>query len=1110
MRTWFPLLGFWLIGLSWLAGQDAPRWLEDSPPGGEVFALAVDSGNPDRIYAAADTLYVTRNRGVSWQDLAPPVQLLEGFDDIIAGPNPEGVFYAVNGSQLLRGDNGGTDLRVVDSPRDFGFADLLAVDPRTANRLYVFDGFTSLLLRSEDGGRSWQDINPRADFRARDLALNPARPDVLLTVGNGELWKSNNRGVSWSLELRVSRQDMELLSAVAFLSQREALAAGLGVWISGDGGLSWFAAPNPPEDEIVGLRAASSTPPRILAFTEPGGVLRSTSGGSLWQPVTRGLEGRQVTDVQIDPRDALRSYAATRLGGVHITRNGGESWQVTSDGMGAVSNQVLELESGALLAATDGGIFLRSPGDPRWTRRGGIEGAARATALARTSVGLYAATEAALLFSRNQGRSWQPLEHPDLTAGCRDIAARDGRPESDGMGAETSVIFCLNRLPSLGLSRIEHDGESVSVRQARSGGDTITEIVIDPLQPRRIYASTAHFSILAGLIGGILISEDDGETWRFLDPARRGLSGVAASPARPGRVVTFVGSHLWISDDGGENFISTGLPDPADPVQALLLDSKDGDTIFAATRSDLLVTRNSGQSFARLSGSLPPGLFQGLSLSATDPATLLAATRSGVFKLALEQEVHRIPLAFGGTALGQATTAQLLLYNSSSEDALDTEVALVGQGGRQVHERISIPARGLRQLPASDSVSGWVEARPVGAGASPIAGNADESLGLLNFLAAGAPVAAAGPEPLRQSFVLPVLDGKIEGASTLLALANPGEEPRAVRLSLRNPDSGRLAQADLHVPARGQRVLSLADIDWRFAPGLETDLERFVGYVEGQSAPAPLLATGLLQVGSDLATLGTASPETRTAFQEEAAAGPHSLLFPQFGHGEESGARLTARLAVFNPAPVPVAAQAEFLSSDGTPLPTALNGDSPSGRVSFTVGAHSLVLLETPPIGPDRLDLGWLRLRTPRPLDGWLILAGNLGTAVLRGTPAPGPRPGLPNREIVLPVANTAMPFASTGFTLLNPGAENAVADLFLHDAEGVLLATAQTALPPASRQGAFIPEIDWTVQPGLMLPPLDEFQGLVVISSPDPVTASLVHLRPGHFALLPLFLGSR
>ena len=1059
------------------------RWIEDSPPGGEIFDLAMDPFDPDRLLAASGQLFVTRTGGTQWQ--ARSASLLGGFTSLAFSPSQRGLLYAVQDKFLMRSLDGGASFVRLATTQNVRSGQLLVVDPSDGDRLYLRLPLRQELLRSDDGGITWKLIEPPEPFHLQGFALQPGSPQVLLAVSGSTVFRSQDRGETWRAVLE--REELSF-QRLLFVDPQTVIAGGNRIWISRDGGFNWVRQEQAPEG-IVQALAASSSPSRLYATTGKG-VFTSQDGAVSWQSASQGLGVfPKVTELIVDPRDSAVVHAASAAAGVFTTRNAGLEWQVNSRGIGAESNQVLELpESGDLVAATEGGLFIRRRTQTRWQLSGGecsrqpgqtcLQDPSPVLALARGRAGLYAASRHGLFVSRDEGHGWQEIEDQELLAGCSSLAAG----ESDG----ETVVYCINRFPERNLVKIRDDGAQIQVERINRHFIGSREVALDRQRPERVFLVTAWSAMFGVRGGGLHLSEDGGSSWRSVDPAnRQGLTNVAFNSARPQRVLVSQRQTVWTSDDGGFTFRSSTLEtDRNNSIQDLVIDPRNPDTFYAATVLEVFSSRDAGRSWTLLSSDPPPGLFRRLSFSQSAPHLLLAATRRGVFKLPLEAGVRRLPLAFAGQAAGS-----LLLHNPLAESQAAGLIRLFDEQGQvSSGQTVEVPPLGVGriEIPAGPS-SGWAEVAPFAEA---------PALQAVQLLEDSQGVAALGSAPLTGRFTLPVLNG-LDGSGapfdTLLAVANSGDRPQRVHLELRDSGSETHAAFDLDLPPLGHQLVRVASIDWEFLSEATTKLKDFVGAVEGE-ASGTVIAGGLLRKGSRFGFLTAAVPSSARSFRRTLTE-QHELLFPQFGDGQRGGAGVQARLILYNPGPVPIRAQIDFYDDEGAPLPTALNGFSPSGATSAAIPARSVKLLESDL--SQGLDFGWLRVSSALRLDGWLLMSGNIGTAVLDGNPSASSR-------IALPVLNSTAPFSVTGFTVANPGAEMAAARLSLHGSDGRRMATSQLALPPLGHRSRFLSELDWTPEPGAVLD-LAEFQGLLIIESPAPLSASLLQLGPGRFALLPI-----
>lgn len=115
-------------------------------------------------------------------------------------------------------------------------------------------GSLGTVLRTTDGGRSWQNVSPPgvADLQFRDIEAFDARNAVILSIGDGELsrvYRTTDGGATWTETFR-STEPTAFYDCMAFFDRRNGLAMSdpvggkFRILSTSDGGASWTILPN--------------------------------------------------------------------------------------------------------------------------------------------------------------------------------------------------------------------------------------------------------------------------------------------------------------------------------------------------------------------------------------------------------------------------------------------------------------------------------------------------------------------------------------------------------------------------------------------------------------------------------------------------------------------------------------------------------------------------------------------------------------------------------------------------------------------------------------------------------------------------------------------------
>lgn len=273
--------------------------------------LALDPRDPAVLYlgTVGSGAWKSADGGATWADLRLPEA---DVFSLAVGPADGAVYAGTEPSRLFRSDDGGATWREPAVLRDLPSAPTWSFPPRpwTSHVRWIapHPSRAGLLLagielggvlRSEDGGATWQDQRPGAEPDAHALAWHPRDPDRAYEAGGGGAAFSRDGGRSWSaadegrdrhytwgLAVLPGAPDTWFVSAT--YGAREAHAGGNArarlyrrrgdaPWEPLAGGL-----PDPLDGFPYALLAAGG---RVIAGLGDGRLFVSRDGGDTWAPV---------------------------------------------------------------------------------------------------------------------------------------------------------------------------------------------------------------------------------------------------------------------------------------------------------------------------------------------------------------------------------------------------------------------------------------------------------------------------------------------------------------------------------------------------------------------------------------------------------------------------------------------------------------------------------------------------------------------------------------------------------------------------------------------------------------------------------------------------------
>ena len=619
---------------------------------------------PDTLFLAAAEggLWKTTDAGASWTPLTEgepslalgalaidpvkPSILYLGLGDV-----KEGSFGGTGTGILKSTDHGQTWTRPFTLGRSRAVTSIL-VDPKNTSVILV--GTDAGLFRSADAGEHYAPVplpsgNPKTigditwiDENRLALAVSN-RITFGDFIGGANILVSPDQGATWRPAQGLGPRDSILrFSLAAAPSNRDVLyalasdTAGqlLEIFKSKDGGSHWTPT-----------NAAS------IRYTNP---LDRRPGLS----TLLGVQGGYNQMVIVDPQDPDKVFFGGALNLVKTT-DGGVSYSIISDWLGADGLPYVHADfhcaafdgRGRLWIGHDGGLARSSDGGVTWST---VENRGLTTHLTYSISSSPHSRDAIITGMQDNGTR--------VRNGATNIFPQ--RAYADGFGAIIHPLDSRIILASLyftrilksrdgaqtfhgsydGIAEAAHDDESPFFTKIVPSDGDATGNTVYTFVNRRIYKSTSFgdsWSAIEvdGLVGnirnlavarqdgqalalvsdgGVLLSNDGGNSWSPAAGSLPGSSGnlsyVSFSPADSKTLYVAAvaprttATHLWKSTDGGASWkaIDTAANFPQGvPVNVVISDPGDGDTIYAGTHLGLYKSTDGGENWSRFGAGLP-------------------------------------------------------------------------------------------------------------------------------------------------------------------------------------------------------------------------------------------------------------------------------------------------------------------------------------------------------------------------------------------------------------------------------------------------------------------------------------------------------------------------
>jgi photosystem II stability/assembly factor-like uncharacterized protein len=350
-----------------------------------------------------------------------------------------------------------------------------------------------VVLRTTDGGATWQSVQSKAAFRMYGVSVIGARS--IVAVGEaGAILRSSDAGATWTAHTVGGAW----LSAVWRVDSGRAVAVGAygAVWRSASVDTTWTSVRDGPIDDI---RSLASPLPNVIVAAAGSQILRADSGGRFLVAAIAPVPNAPVTHVAFGTSRV--GFATTANGWIYRTTDSGASWRSVVGSAPKPMSAVTFVDEKTVVAFgtyhDTTAVFRSADAGITWSKAPSGMMMAFGIASLGPRLTLVVGSGGSVLRGIDDGRAWAYVRHGLTHTMLNGVAIAD---------STTAIV-------------VGNDG--TLLRSVDAGRTWMRMPTLTSMHLTAVAFADAHRGAAVGFGGALLVTDDAGLTWRVVPTSAR-------------------------------------------------------------------------------------------------------------------------------------------------------------------------------------------------------------------------------------------------------------------------------------------------------------------------------------------------------------------------------------------------------------------------------------------------------------------------------------------------------------------------------------------------------------------------------------------------------------